>query len=1454
MELKRFGLRRVSLIFGLLLLTLPLASFAACDEDTSYTIFPSHIHIVGTCSTQAESLQACENYRAAHNYPEGAGYCHWFTTEDQTGIEAGWLKEDYITNTYPPFYLVHFYSPEVEKAKPDKNAGSPRCREGCFGDPVNAGTGNKFETHREYQGAGVFPLELSWTYNSQGAPEYIPDTELTFGRNRTHSYESRIAYFSWATVPLAYLTRPDGKVMRFKQSGADWVADADNGGRLHSVTDAGTIVSWEFEDERGNREVFDAVGRLVGRYTRSGHHHAVAYDGQGRLSSVTDSFGRIMSFEYNTANLAEKVRLPDGSEILLFYGAAKDLSRVEYPGGASIVYLYDEAGYVGTYTAPGALTGVIDESQIRYSSTTYNDNTQATSTSLAGGIDMHTATYQLAPNGSYALQSTVTLPSGVTRQTGFTVVHGVVLPASVTTSCAGCQTATTTRTYDDSGHSDLVTDPAGTTTDYDYNARGLVDQTVDSVNKAATKRTVQSDWHPVFSVPTERRTYDSTSALVSKQAWTYNTRGQVLTSSQVDPTTIAVRTATTTYCEQADIDAGTCPLLGLVKSVDGPRTDVSDIITYTYYASDGASCTTAPTTCPHRKGDLWKVTNALNHVTETLRYDGAGRVLSTKAPTDVVTDLEYHPRGWLTARKVRGNNNGSETDDVITHIEYWPTGLVKKVTQPDGAFTAYIYDVAHRLTDISDNEGNTIHYTLDNAGNRTNEDTKDDQGTLLRTLSQVYNQLGQLETQQDAYQHATDYTYDANGNTDTITDALTRVTDNDYDPLNRLSRTLQDVVGISAETKFEYDALDNLTKVTDPKGLDTDYSYNGFGDLIQLSSPDTGITDYTYDSAGNRQTQTDARGMKATYSYDVLNRLAAIVYSDGSAGIAYTYDGGSNCGIFGALYLKGRLGQIIDASGTTSYCYDRFGNLISKKQVTNGKTFKVDYTYTLTGQLSQVTYPNGLQVDYVRDAQGRTTEVGITPSGGARQVLLREATYYPFGPVAEWTYGNGRLMRRSLNQNYQPGFVEDPFAGGISLGYEFNAVGNLDKLRSADQSDPPQRKFVYDGLNRLAETRDGATDALLQAYAYDDTGNRTSTTDGGVTKAYAYPADSHRLVQVGSTARGYDAAGNTTTIGGTFKQFTYNAANRMSQARVGIAGLMNYAYNGKGEQVRKYRGTSNTYTVYDESGHWLGDYDTTGVPIQQAIWLDDLPVGLTVGSANQLHYIEPDMLGTPRVVIDTARDVVVWRWELAKEAFGDDAPDADADGDGANFVFDMRFPGQRYDAASGLSQNGFRDGYEAQTGQYSQPDPLGQAGGIGIYGYAAQDPLNKIDQTGAATVLPLPGTVPFPTVGQICLGGPLGAIVCGGAGGYAAGTLIYPHIAQPLGDAIDKVCRDDPDRCYNRWQEESAKCVIWGSLGSRWVRACRDRARYRFQLCVSNGGTPDPSEPPEWSPNRDYPR
>jgi RHS repeat-associated protein len=59
----------------------------------------------------------------------------------------------------------------------------------------------------------------------------------------------------------------------------------------------------------------------------------------------------------------------------------------------------------------------------------------------------------------------------------------------------------------------------------------------------------------------------------------------------------------------------------------------------------------------------------------------------------------------------------------------------------------------------------------------------------------------------------------------------------------------------------------------------------------------------------------------------------------------------------------------------------------------------------------------------------------------------------------------------------------------------------------------------------------------------------------------------------------------------------------------------------------------------------------------------------------------------------------------------------------------MRFPGQRFDAESGLNQNGYRY-YKSDTGSYTQPDPVGLSGGINDYAYVGGNPLRRIDSYG----------------------------------------------------------------------------------------------------------------------------
>jgi YD repeat-containing protein len=100
-----------------------------------------------------------------------------------------------------------------------------------------------------------------------------------------------------------------------------------------------------------------------------------------------------------------------------------------------------------------------------------------------------------------------------------------------------------------------------------------------------------------------------------------------------------------------------------------------------------------------------------------------------------------------------------------------------------------------------------------------------------------------------------------------------------------------------------------------------------------------------------------------------------------------------------------RLSRMTDQSCTTEYCYDRFGNTTRKVQTTGGQVFTVRYAYNKNNQLTSTTYPDGTLVDYVRDPQARIQEIGVTITGGTRQVLVGNAAS---SPPSNWSMPSNR--------------------------------------------------------------------------------------------------------------------------------------------------------------------------------------------------------------------------------------------------------------------------------------------------------------------------------------------------------------------------------------------------------------------------------------------------------------
>ena len=1142
-------------------------------------------------------------------------------------------------------------------------------------------------------------------------------------------------------------------------------------------------LGWRLRMPHGEVRDFDLNGLLIAVRNPDDplNDITIAYNGNA-IATITDAQGRVLRFEH-ARYLLRRIVLPDGTAVAYDYDADRNLTAVAYPGNVSRQYHYNESGLAGATNQRHLLTGITGEDGRRYASFSYDARGRAISSRMLGTPNEVTTV-------SYPTEDSASLVSSSGDTNEYTIQSGTYRRVIGIKDGAG----TEVRIYGPEGRLQRQVDRLGNVTDYTY--QDGFRRTVTTGVGTAEERKTETIRNPVTGLVTEQLAYDKVGNLLLRSTWTYNTRNQVVAIASMDPQTGEVRSTATSYCEAADVAASLCPVVGLVSSTDGPRLDVADVTRYEYRMADDPSCSVMPETCSYRKGDLWRATNAAGHVVEILRRDGAGRLLSQRDANGVVTDTEYDLRGRPVANKVRGTDPGSEADDWISRIEYGPKGVRSRTIHPDGTSARFYYDAANRLVGTKDDADNVLWYTLDESGRHVREEIKDAAGVSLWHVSRTFNPLGQLAAGHDAYENGTVFAYDKEGNKDRVTDALGRVTDYDYDAHGRILRMVLDRNGIAAGTTYRYDALDNLTEVIDPNGLVTGYSYNAFGEVVHEYSPDTGNQRYTYDSAGNLRTKTDARSVVTTYAYDALNRMTGVSYPSAGKNETYVYDEAHPGCLNGERFAKGRVGRMTDASGNTGYCYDRYGNVTRKLQMTQGRTYVLRYLHTdpkgrLPGQdyalqnplpgnqMIGWTYPDGTGVRVIRDVLGRSAELRVTMINGQTKVLLHGASYYPFGPVSRWTFGNGRVLRRSVNENYQPGFVEDASSGGISEGYWFNAVGNLESLQYADQGAPSRRRYTHDGLNRLTQVRDGATNAVLQEYGYDATGNRSRKLEGGVETLYTYAPARHHLTQIGTEGRLYDAGGNTTRIemtpisggggeegppggGGdganpppgdsevmrsasslvvavpNLREFEYDDTNRMRTVKHDGIVAMSYLYNGIGERVHRTGASGTASSIYDQSGHWIGDYNANGEPIQQVVWLDDLPVGLLVGAgiSQKLYYIEADALGSPRVIIDPDRNVAVWRWDLAGDAFGGNLPNEDVDGDGVKLVFDMRFQGQRFDSATGLNYNYMRD-YDSDSGRYVQSDPIGLAGGINTFGYVSSRPMNLVDRYGMDGTCPV---------------------------------------------------------------------------------------------------------------------
>ena len=683
-------------------------------------------------------------------------------------------------------------------------------------------------------------------------------------------------------------------------------------------------------------------------------------------------------------------------------------------------------------------------------------------------------------------------------------------------------------------------------------------------------------------------------------------------------------------------------------------------------------------------GKRTAVKDAHGHITRS-SYNDLGNVTS-------MTDAKGTPTAFVYAAnqvdlltisnglgQVRMTYNGqhdllSVTDRLTNTVtfNYNTYGQILFAIDALNITNQYLYGSDQRLSEVR-RAGQTLErFTYDTVGRvRTHTDTTG----LTRTYD--YSPLNQVVRVTYPDSRFESYTYSSccPRLLDSMTDRAGRTTYFTYDALKRLIRT-EHPEGI---TRFGYDANGNHTNLIDPNGNITTFIYDLNNRLAGKTYADGRGDSFSYDHAGLLTNRSNARGITTTYTYDTNHNLLTTSYSDGTPGVARTYD------------AFDRIVTVRDGMGTNVYGYDANSRLTSFDGPWANDT--ITYMYDPLGRRTNLLVQGSPASGYGYDTLNRLTAVRVGTQAhtytypGASPFVQRLDR--PNGSFT--TYGYDNLNRLTNLSNRSPG-------GGVinAFSYAYNqdlrsseTVSNGLALTFTNQS----ASYSYNNLNQMFSSGQGN-----QVFAYDDEGNMIQglTPDGHVFSA-DYDAE-NRLKRITFT----NALGSVHQT-----DYDYSYTSFMSQRSDYDNGVLSalIRYVRDGVLVSQERDTNNTVQRELAWGLHLGG-GIGGL--------------LRLSQGSQNHSLLYDGRGNTTALLDGGGALAA---RYAYDSFG--LPLAT----NGSLVQPYQFSTKHYDPGSGLSYFGYRF-YMPVCGRWLNRDPIVEQGGLNLYGYARNDPINAVDATG----------------------------------------------------------------------------------------------------------------------------
>ena len=301
---------------------------------------------------------------------------------------------------------------------------------------------------------------------------------------------------------------------------------------------SGGSTSQQSDDE----ELYDTNGRLLAVTSRAGVTQTLTYGGNSRVASVVDDFGHELTFQWDTASPPQlaSVTLPgSGSGQTVFtYGANNNLTQVTYPDTRTREYLYELSGA----GQENLLTGIEDESGVRYATWGYGAGNVVTSSSHAGGVDSYATTYN--PDGTRVVVD----PLGTSRTYTTAMIAGQRRYTGSNLLCQGCNEYASA-TFDAFGNFESTVDFGGIETRFTHDTARTLETSRTEAYGTPRARTISTTWHPSYRLPDvitepgrttdfdfdasghllELKITDTATSDLRRTTWTYDPYGHVLT-------------------------------------------------------------------------------------------------------------------------------------------------------------------------------------------------------------------------------------------------------------------------------------------------------------------------------------------------------------------------------------------------------------------------------------------------------------------------------------------------------------------------------------------------------------------------------------------------------------------------------------------------------------------------------------------------------------------------------------------------------------------------------------------------------------------------------------------------------------------------------------------------------------------------------------------------------------